>query len=60
MLPTGPLAYVDPMTGTIILQLLVAGAVGALAFFRRSVWAVVRSVLRVRRPGKAPDDGSSR
>ncbi|NQT40951.1 MAG: hypothetical protein HQ581_25895 [Planctomycetes bacterium] len=32
-----PLAYVDPASGTILLQLIVAGAIGLAAFFRRSI-----------------------
>ena len=28
----------------------VAGIVGGFAFFRRSIWAVVRTVFRIKRP----------
>ncbi len=40
MLPT--LAYIDPMSGAIVLQLIIAGIAGAAAYFRRSIWACVR------------------
>lgn len=44
------LAYIDPMSGTIILQMILAGIIGGVAFFRRSIWAVVRTVFRTKRP----------
>jgi len=28
------LAYIDPGSGTVVLQMLIAGAIGCLAFFR--------------------------
>jgi hypothetical protein len=44
------LGYVDPMSGAIILQLIVAGVVGAVAFFRHSIWRVVRTIFRIKGP----------
>jgi hypothetical protein len=38
------------MSGAIILQMILAGIIGGLAFFRRSIWAVVRTVFRIKRP----------
>lgn len=37
MLPA-TLAYIDPGTGSLILQMIVAGIVGALAFFRGAIF----------------------
>jgi hypothetical protein len=31
------LAYIDPATGTLIVQFLIAGVVGGIAFFRESI-----------------------
>jgi hypothetical protein len=33
-------AYIDPGSGALILQLIVAAAVGTIAFFRQSVFRV--------------------
>ena len=33
-----PLAYIDPGTGSLVLQMLIAGIVGALAFFRGAIF----------------------
>jgi len=32
-----PLAYIDPGAGSLLLQMMVAGALGAIAFFRGSI-----------------------
>jgi len=45
----GVLAYIDPMSGAIVLQILIAGVIGAGAFFRHSIWAFLRRVFRLRR-----------
>ena len=37
-----PFAYIDPMSGSILLQVLIAGTIGAVAFLRRSIWRVIR------------------
>ena len=50
----GLLAYVDPVSGTIILQLIIAGAVGTVAFFRRSIGRALRSVARLWGRGGSP------
>lgn len=36
--------YIDPVSGSIVLQAVVAGVVGSLAFFRRSIARVFRSI----------------
>jgi hypothetical protein len=37
-------AYIDPGSGSILLQFLFASAVGALIYFRKFVGAIVRSL----------------
>ena len=46
------LAYVDPVSGAIIIQLLFAGAVGCVAFFRRSILGGLRILF-----GRRGDEG---
>lgn len=49
------LAYIDPMSGAIVLQLILAGIIGAIAFFRGSILAVIRTLLRIKpKGGEAP------
>jgi hypothetical protein len=45
------LAYIDPVSGSIIVQALIAGLVGAVAFFRRSIGRVIRKLT-----GRDPTD----
>lgn len=33
------LAYIDPGTGSLVLQMLIAGVVGTLAFFRGAIFS---------------------
>lgn len=49
------LAYIDPGTGSLILQTLIAGALGALVFFRSAI-------ARLFGRGKSPeaDDGEAK
>ncbi len=47
-------AYLDPATGSMILQVLLAGLAGALLFFRR-IWAFVRGLFA----GKDSEESSS-
>ena len=42
MIHVPPIAYIDPMSGSILLQLIVAGVLGAIAFFHRSIWRLLR------------------
>ncbi|OHB69068.1 MAG: hypothetical protein A2V70_11565 [Planctomycetes bacterium RBG_13_63_9] len=39
-------AYIDPVSGAILLQVIIAGFAGCVAFFRRSIWRFVRVVFR--------------
>jgi len=39
-----PLAYIDPGTGSILLQLAVAGIIGCGAVFRKWIWRFLRLV----------------
>lgn len=45
MLLSLALLYIDPVSGSIVLQALVAGVVGGMAFFRRSILRAFRGVL---------------
>jgi hypothetical protein len=39
------LLYIDPVSGSIVLQALVAGVIGGAAFFRRSIGRIFRGIL---------------
>lgn len=45
------LAYIDPVSGTLIVQLLIAGFVGVVGFFRRSIWAMGSRIFRKKSAG---------
>ena len=45
-----PLAYIDPVSGTILLQVIIGGAIGAIALFRRSLWRISRLVFGTKQP----------
>ena len=36
------LAYIDPVSGSILIQAIVAAVAGSMAFFRKSIWSVIR------------------
>ena len=36
------LAYIDPGTGSMLLQLIIAGAVGTVAYFRKFIFGLFR------------------
>ena len=40
------IAYIDPGTGGVILQLLIAGVVGAGFYFRRAIKKIMSVILR--------------
>jgi hypothetical protein len=44
------------MSGAILLQLILAGVIGSLAFFRRSIWTAIRTLFRLKR---SSEDSSS-
>ena len=45
------LAYIDPVSGSILIQAIVAAAAGSVAFFRKSIWSVFRRFSGGERPG---------
>lgn len=45
------LAYIDPASGTLLLQALIAAGIGGIAFFRRSIWGFLSMFSR---RGSAP------
>jgi hypothetical protein len=49
-------AYIDPMSGAIVLQLIIAAIAGTAAFFRRSIWGCVRCLFRRK---ETPQDAAS-
>jgi hypothetical protein len=38
------LLYIDPVSGTIIVQAIIAASVGAAAFFRKSIVGTIKSL----------------
>lgn len=44
MLLSLALLYIDPVSGSIVVQALVAGVVGGVAFFRRSIARLFRGL----------------
>jgi len=36
------LAYIDPVSGSILIQTILAAVAGGAAFFRKSIWELVR------------------
>ncbi len=48
-------SYIDPVSGVILMQVIVAGVLGCAAFFRRSIWRV----LRLLTPWKGSDKDSA-
>ena len=52
MLLSLSLLYIDPVSGSIVLQAVVAGVVGSLAFVRRSIARVFRSFTGSSSPNK--------
>mgnify|MGYP001552218376 CR=1 FL=1 len=35
------LGYIDPVSGTLIVQVIIAAVVGTIGFFRKSIWNCV-------------------
>jgi hypothetical protein len=52
------LAYIDPVSGSILIQAIVAAGAGTVAFFRKSIWAIVRR-LGGRKDEPAPPSSGS-
>ena len=42
MLSSGPFGYIDPVSGSILLQVIAAGIIGAIGYFFRPLWRIVR------------------
>ncbi len=38
------MGYIDPMSGAMVLQLIIAGIAGALAFFRKTIFGAFRGI----------------
>lgn len=54
------LAYIDPVSGSILIQTILAAIAGGMTFFRKSIWAVVRRLTgRGGEAAASPDTGSS-
>lgn len=47
-------AYIDPVSGSILLQVIVAGAIGTLGYFFRPLVRVFRAALGLRREEPKP------
>jgi hypothetical protein len=52
------LAYIDPVSGSILIQAIVAAGAGSVAFFRRSIWAIVRRFSGRKDETTPPSSGS--
>jgi hypothetical protein len=39
-------AYIDPVSGSILLQVIVAGVIGMIGYFFRPLWRFARRVFR--------------
>jgi len=44
-------SYIDPVSGSILVQVIIAAIIGSIAFFRRSLGGFVRTVFRWKRSG---------
>jgi hypothetical protein len=51
--------YIDPMSGMILLQLILGGALGAIAFFRRTIGRFLGALIGWKRPPEEPPDPDS-
>lgn len=54
------IAYIDPMSGVLVLQILIAAIISGLAFFRRAIWGLIRTVFRIRTSSANSDDGGGK
>ena len=46
-------AYIDPASGSLILQMILAGIVGGLAFFRRAIFGFL-GFFKSKKPAEKP------
>ena len=54
------LAYIDPVSGSILIQTILAAIAGGMTFFRKSIWAVVRRLTGRDREPSAPTEMDSK
>jgi len=54
------LAYIDPVSGSILIQTILAAIAGGMTFFRKSIWAVVRRLTGRDREPSAPTEKDSK
>ena len=47
------LGYIDPGSGYVVLQVLAAGALGAVVYFRKMLWKVTSIFTGKGRPGNS-------
>jgi hypothetical protein len=53
----GTIAYIDPGTGSFLLQFLMAGIVGVFLYFRNGIKRLLRRLFRPHHP-PPPEDGN--
>ena len=52
------LAYIDPVSGSILIQTILATIAGGMTFFRKSIWGLVRRLTgRDRAAAQTPGTG---
>ena len=62
------LAYIDPVSGSILIQTILAAVAGGITFFRKSIWDAIRRLTGGRTdetgandaPGPGPDKDSGK
>jgi hypothetical protein len=52
------LAYIDPGTGSMLLQVIIAGAVGVVAYFRKFIFGIFRKKPDKPAAGEKPEDNT--
>jgi hypothetical protein len=53
------LAYIDPVSGSILIQTILATIAGGMTFFRKSIWGLVRRLTGRDRAAAATPAGPS-
>jgi hypothetical protein len=53
------LAYIDPNSGSILLQVIAAGAMGSVLYFRNAVWYCIRRLMFWKAKNEPLDDSES-
>jgi hypothetical protein len=49
------LAYIDPVSGSILIQTILAAVAGGITFFRKSLWDAIRRLTG----GRTDDNGAN-